>query len=101
MLTVKCFSIDTRNVSRGVPIARPPFSVFTDIASTDVEQYMLGVLAQVNSRKVDLETITVDEFMAFRRATVAAMPCMALVEFVDPRPYFVRQHPSAVRLTSV
>ncbi|KAK8017298.1 isoprenoid synthase domain-containing protein [Apiospora rasikravindrae] len=63
---------------------------------TDVEQYMLGVLAQFNSRKMDLETITVEEFMVFRRATVAAMPCMALVEYAlgIEVPEDVINHPS-------
>ncbi|KAK8032164.1 isoprenoid synthase domain-containing protein [Apiospora arundinis] len=61
-----------------------------------VEQYMLGVLAQVNSRKMDIETITVDEFMLFRRATVAAMPCMALLEYAlgIEVPQHVINHPS-------
>ena len=81
--TFKCFSIDTRNVSRGTPDSRYDLWFYTHICLTDIEQYMLGVLAQVNTRKMDLETITVDEFMVFRRSTVAAMPCMALVESVN------------------
>ncbi|KAK7954637.1 hypothetical protein PG988_015331 [Apiospora saccharicola] len=61
-----------------------------------IEQYMLGVLAQVNTRKMDLQTITVDEFMVFRRSTVAAMPCMALVEYAlgIEVPEDVINHPS-------
>ncbi|KAK8001560.1 Presilphiperfolan-8-beta-ol synthase [Apiospora marii] len=60
------------------------------------QKYMLGVLAQVNSRKMELDTITVDEFMAFRRSTVAAMPCMALVEYAlgIEVPEEVINHPS-------
>ena len=45
-----------------------------------MKHYMLGVLGQVNSRKLDVKTISMDEFLVFRRGTIGVMPCTVLVE---------------------
>ncbi|TEA14390.1 (+)-eremophilene synthase [Colletotrichum sidae] len=46
-----------------------------------MKHYMLGVLGQVNSRKLPVQALTIDEFLVFRRGTIGVMPCTVLVEY--------------------
>ncbi|TDZ46184.1 (+)-eremophilene synthase [Colletotrichum trifolii] len=46
-----------------------------------MKHYMLGVLGQVNSRKLPVKALTIDEFLIFRRGTIGVMPCTVLVEY--------------------
>jgi hypothetical protein len=45
-----------------------------------MREYMLGVLHQVNTRKLDPKDVGVEGYMSFRRDTIGVMPSSFLVE---------------------
>ncbi|KAK8039638.1 Presilphiperfolan-8-beta-ol synthase [Apiospora rasikravindrae] len=46
-----------------------------------IKHYMLGVLGQVHARQFDVATLSIDDYMYFRRRTIGVMPCTVLVEY--------------------
>lgn len=73
----------TRPVS-GNSASQRRLGLMQSLTRPDMKHYMLGVLGQVNSRKLDVKTISMDEFLVFRRGTIGVMPCTVLVECVFP-----------------
>ncbi|KAF9877982.1 pentalenene synthase [Colletotrichum karsti] len=63
---------------------------------TYIKHYMLGVLGQVNSRKLHVSDLTIEEFLVFRRGTIGVMPCTVLVEYAlgIEVPEHIINHPS-------
>ncbi|KAI6608909.1 hypothetical protein MCOR07_011701 [Pyricularia oryzae] len=62
--------------SRAGPALRHRYKMY-------LKHYMLGVLGQVGSRSRDPRSLSVDEYLAFRRGTIGVMPCLCLVEYAE------------------
>lgn len=75
--------------SRAGPALRHRYKMY-------LKHYMLGVLGQVGSRSRDPRSLSVDEYLAFRRGTIGVMPCLCLVEYAEgiELPQYVVDHPS-------
>ncbi|KAH9236440.1 hypothetical protein K456DRAFT_1721796 [Colletotrichum gloeosporioides 23] len=61
-----------------------------------LKHYMLGVLGQVHSRRLDARSLTIEDFLVFRRGTIGVMPCTVLVEYAlgIEVPDHIISHPS-------
>lgn len=84
------FQVNWRNIQkRTSPVIHHRYKKY-------MKHYMLGVLGQVNSRKLDVKTISMDEFLVFRRGTIGVMPCTVLVEMAlnIEVPEHIINHPS-------